>query len=171
VNKEDTTDHIERNNTTRLAWMLNESHHGVRPLVEIQILHFFSYFLIFFLILYDLNRKHTNFKLNWIEGVAYRNSTIFSTKFKAPSRVQVRFLRSRIWASSHGQTRLGWVWLDAKFDSTQFFKKYLNPSSYAKVMTVLLKHVRDTVLEAGIWLGIEIGKTKTCYLWRQSLIQ
>jgi hypothetical protein len=39
--------------------------------------------------------------------VAYRNSTIFSTKFKAPSRLWVRCLRSRIWASSHGQTRLG----------------------------------------------------------------
>jgi hypothetical protein len=65
-------------------------------------------FLIFFLILYDLNRKHTNFQLNWTEDVACRNSTIFSTKFKAPSRVRVRCLRSRIWASSHGQTRLGW---------------------------------------------------------------
>jgi hypothetical protein len=61
-------------------------------------------FLIFFLILFDLNRKHTNFQLNWTEGVAQRNSTIFSTKFKAPSRVQVRCLRSRIWASSRGQT-------------------------------------------------------------------
>jgi hypothetical protein len=75
-------------------------------------------FLIFFLILYDLNRKHTNFQLNWTEDVAYKNSTIFGTKFKAPSRLRVRCLRSQIWASSHGQTRL--VWLDAKFDSTQF---------------------------------------------------
>jgi hypothetical protein len=41
-------------------------------------------------------------------------------------------------------------WLDAKFDSTQFQKKYLNPSSYAKVMSVLVKHVRVTVLEGGI---------------------
>jgi hypothetical protein len=31
-----------------------------------------------------------------------------------------------------------------------FFKKYLNPSSYAKIMTVLLKGVRVTVLEGGI---------------------
>jgi hypothetical protein len=51
--------------------------------------------------------------------MTYRNSTIFSTKFKAPSRLRVRCLRSQIWASFHGQTR----WLDAKFDSTQFFKK------------------------------------------------
>jgi hypothetical protein len=79
-------------------------------------------FLIFFLIMYDLNRKHINFQLNWAEGVACRNSTIFSMKFKAPSRVRVRCLRSRIWASSRGQTRLGQVWWDAKFDSTQFQK-------------------------------------------------
>jgi hypothetical protein len=63
-------------------------------------------FLIFFVILYHL-RKHTNFQLNWTEGVAYRNSTIFSTKFKVPSRLWVRCLRSRIWASSHGQNWLG----------------------------------------------------------------
>jgi hypothetical protein len=31
-----------------------------------------------------------------------------------------------------------------------FFKKYLNPSSYVKVMTVLPKHVWVTVLEGGI---------------------
>jgi hypothetical protein len=31
-----------------------------------------------------------------------------------------------------------------------FKKKYLNPSSYAKVMTVLLKHIRVTVLEGRI---------------------
>jgi hypothetical protein len=66
--------------------------------------------------MYDLNRKHTDFQLNCTEDVAYTNSIIFSTKFKAPSRV--RCLRSRIWASSHGQTRL-----DAKFNSTQFQKK------------------------------------------------
>jgi hypothetical protein len=114
-------------------------------------------FWCFFLIMYNLNRKHTNFQLNWAEGVACRNSTIFSTKFKAPSRVQVRCLRSRIWASSHGQTRLGgllgceiWFYPISK-------KKYLNPSSYTKVMTVLPKHVRIMVLEGRIWLGIEIG--------------
>jgi hypothetical protein len=64
VNKEGTTDHKERNSTTRSARKLNGAHHGVRPLVEIQILHFLLLFLIFFLILYDLNRKHTNFQLN-----------------------------------------------------------------------------------------------------------
>jgi hypothetical protein len=64
-------------------------------------------FFIFFLILYHLNRKHTNFQLNWTEDVAYRNSTIFSTKFKSPSQLWVRCLRSRIWVSSRGQTRLG----------------------------------------------------------------
>jgi hypothetical protein len=35
VNKEGTTDHKERNNTTRSARKLNRAHHGVRPLVEI----------------------------------------------------------------------------------------------------------------------------------------
>jgi hypothetical protein len=104
VNKEGTIDHKERNNTTRSAQKLIEAHHGVRPLVEIQIFTFCSYFLIFFLILYDLNRKHTNFQLNWTEGVAYKNSTVFNTNVKAPSRLRVRCLRSRIWASSRGQT-------------------------------------------------------------------
>jgi hypothetical protein len=37
--------------------------------------------------LYDLNRKHTNFQLNWTKVVAYRNSTIFSMKVKAPSQL------------------------------------------------------------------------------------
>jgi hypothetical protein len=35
VNKEGTTDHNERNSTTRSARKLNEAQHGVRPLVEI----------------------------------------------------------------------------------------------------------------------------------------
>jgi hypothetical protein len=70
VNKEGITDHKERNSTTLSARKLNGAHHEFRPLVEIQILHIFSYFFIFFLILYDLNRKHTNFQLNWTEGVA-----------------------------------------------------------------------------------------------------
>jgi hypothetical protein len=49
-----------------------------------------------------------------------------------------------------GPLLMGRVLLDAKFDSTQFQKKYLNPSSYEKVMTVLPKHVRVTVLEGRI---------------------
>jgi hypothetical protein len=65
-------------------------------------------FWYFFLILYHINRKHTNFQLNWSEDVTYRNLTIFSTKFKAASRLRVRCLRSRICASSHRQTQLGW---------------------------------------------------------------
>jgi hypothetical protein len=64
-------------------------------------------FLIFFLILYHLNRKRTIFQLNWTEGVAYRNFTIFSTKFEAPSQLWVRWLRSWISESSRGQIRLG----------------------------------------------------------------
>jgi hypothetical protein len=46
--KEGTSDHKERNNTTRSAQKLNGAHHGVRPLVEIQNLHFLLLFLIFF---------------------------------------------------------------------------------------------------------------------------
>jgi hypothetical protein len=48
VNKEGTIDHKERNSTGRSARKLNGAHHEVRPLVEIQNLHFFSYFFIFF---------------------------------------------------------------------------------------------------------------------------
>jgi pyruvate/2-oxoglutarate/acetoin dehydrogenase E1 component len=78
----------KENSTARSARKLNGAHHGVRPLVEIQFLHFLLLFFdICFLILYHLNRKHTNFQLNWTEGVAYRNSIIFSTKFKAPSQL------------------------------------------------------------------------------------
>jgi hypothetical protein len=64
-------------------------------------------FLIFFPILYHSNRKLTNFQLNGTEGVAYRNYTNFSTKFKAPSRHWVRCLTNQICASCCGQTRLG----------------------------------------------------------------
>jgi hypothetical protein len=88
VNKEGTAYHKQRNSTTRSARKLNGAHHGVRQLVEIKILHFFALiFFIFFLILDDLNRKHTNFQLSWTEGVAYRNSAIFSMKVKAPFRL------------------------------------------------------------------------------------
>jgi hypothetical protein len=49
ANKEGTTDHKERNNTTRSARKLNGAHHGVRPLVEIKILHLLLLFFdIFF---------------------------------------------------------------------------------------------------------------------------
>jgi hypothetical protein len=41
VNKEGMIDHKARNNTTR---KLNGAHHEVRPLVEIQILHFLLLF-------------------------------------------------------------------------------------------------------------------------------
>jgi hypothetical protein len=48
VNKEGTTDQKERNSTTRSARKLNGAHHGVRPLVEIQILHFLLLFFDIF---------------------------------------------------------------------------------------------------------------------------
>jgi hypothetical protein len=44
VNKEGTIDHKERNSTARSAQKLNGAHHGVRPLIEIQILHFLLLF-------------------------------------------------------------------------------------------------------------------------------
>jgi hypothetical protein len=47
VNKEGTTYHNERNSTARSARKLNGAHHGVRPLVEIQILRFLLFFDIF----------------------------------------------------------------------------------------------------------------------------
>jgi hypothetical protein len=48
VNKKGTTDLKERNSTARSARKLNGAHHGVRPLVEIQILHFLLLFFLFF---------------------------------------------------------------------------------------------------------------------------
>jgi hypothetical protein len=48
VNKEGTTYHKERKSIARSAWKLNGAHHGVRPLVEIQILHFLLLFFDFF---------------------------------------------------------------------------------------------------------------------------
>jgi hypothetical protein len=48
VNKESTTNHKERNSIARSARNLNGAHHGVRPLVEIQILHFLLLFFLFF---------------------------------------------------------------------------------------------------------------------------
>jgi hypothetical protein len=46
---------------------------------------------------------------------------------------------------------VGQVWWDGKFDFTQFQnKKYINPSSDVKVMTILPKHVRVMVLEGRI---------------------
>jgi hypothetical protein len=47
MNKKGTVDHKERNNTTRSARKLNGAHHGARPLVEIQILHFLLLFFIY----------------------------------------------------------------------------------------------------------------------------
>jgi hypothetical protein len=44
VNKEGTLDHKERNSTAQSARKLNGAHHGVRPLVEIKILHFLLLF-------------------------------------------------------------------------------------------------------------------------------
>jgi hypothetical protein len=44
VNKEGTADHKERNSTARSAQKLNGAHHGVRPPIEIQILHFLLLF-------------------------------------------------------------------------------------------------------------------------------
>jgi hypothetical protein len=49
VNKKGTTDHKERNSTAGSARKLNGAHHGVRPLVEIQILYFLLLFFDIFL--------------------------------------------------------------------------------------------------------------------------
>jgi hypothetical protein len=48
VNKEGIVDHKERNSTARSAQKLNGAHHGVRSLVEIQILHFLLLFFDIF---------------------------------------------------------------------------------------------------------------------------
>jgi hypothetical protein len=44
VNKGGIADHKERNSTTRSAQKLNGAYHGVRSLVEIQILYFLLLF-------------------------------------------------------------------------------------------------------------------------------
>jgi hypothetical protein len=44
MNKKGTTNHKEKNSTIRSTRKLNGAHHGARPLVEIQILHFFLLF-------------------------------------------------------------------------------------------------------------------------------
>jgi hypothetical protein len=49
VNKEGTADHKERNSTARSTQKLNRAHHGVRPLEEIQFLHFLLLFFDIFL--------------------------------------------------------------------------------------------------------------------------
>jgi hypothetical protein len=103
-------------------------------------------FVVFFLIMYDLNRKHTNFQLNWAEGVACRNSTIFSTKFKSPYRIRVRCLRSRIWASFYGQTQL----VRCEIWFYPIFKKVYQSESVCKSYDRLPKHVRVMVLEGRI---------------------
>jgi hypothetical protein len=48
VNKEGTTDHNEINGIAQSARKLNGAHHRVRPLVEIQILHFLLLFFDIF---------------------------------------------------------------------------------------------------------------------------
>jgi hypothetical protein len=48
VNKEGIADHKKKNSTARSARKLNGAHHGVRPLVEIQILHFLLLFFDIF---------------------------------------------------------------------------------------------------------------------------
>jgi hypothetical protein len=55
VNKEGTTNHKERNITARSARKLNEAHHGVRPLVEIQI-------LLFLLLFFDIFSDYVSLK-------------------------------------------------------------------------------------------------------------
>jgi hypothetical protein len=45
---EGTTYHKERNSRTRSARKLDGAHHRVRPLVEIQILHFLRLFFLYF---------------------------------------------------------------------------------------------------------------------------
>jgi hypothetical protein len=171
VNKESIAEHKERNSTTRSARNLNGAQHGVRPLVEMQILHFLLLFFDIFLILYDLNKKHTNFQLNWTEDVACRNSTIFSTKFKAPSRVRVRCLRSRIWASSRGQTRLGfglvgceiWFYPIKKSTSIRVRMQKLWPFCWSMSGLRFWKAEYDSESKS--------GKAKTCCLWWQRMIQ
>jgi hypothetical protein len=65
VNKEGTVDHKERNST--ISTKAQRSSSRVQTTSRNPN---FALFAHIFLILYDLNRKHTNFQLNWTEGVA-----------------------------------------------------------------------------------------------------
>ena len=85
--QEGTTDHKERKTQYYQHESSTEPATGPWLLLKSKFCTFCTYFFDIFLIPYYLNRKHTNFHINQTEGVAYRNSTIFSTKFKAPSRL------------------------------------------------------------------------------------
>jgi hypothetical protein len=65
VNKEGIVDHKERNNTISTKAQ-RSSPRGQTTSRNPN----FALFARIFLILCDLNRKHTNFQLNWTEGVA-----------------------------------------------------------------------------------------------------
>jgi hypothetical protein len=67
--------------------------------------------------MYHLNRKHTNFQLNWTEGVAYRNFIILAWNLKHYPISELGALEVKFEPLPMG----GRVWLEAKFDSTQFF--------------------------------------------------
>jgi hypothetical protein len=82
--------------------------------------------------------------------VAYKNSRIFSTKFKHHpgselGGLEVEFVPLPVVKPDLG----GFDWM-LNLILPNFKKKYLNPSSYAKVMTVLPKHVQVMILEGRI---------------------
>jgi hypothetical protein len=127
-------------------------------------------FLIFFLILYHLNRKHINFQLNWTEGVAYRNFTIFSMKFKAQSQLWVRCLRSRIWASSHGQTQLGWCLVGCEIWFYPILKKTSIRVRMQKLWPFYRRAYGSRFWKVEYDTESKSDKAKTCCMWQQRLI-
>ena len=80
--------------------------------------------------------------------------------------------RSWIWASSHGQTQLGWGLVGCKIWFYPISKK---STSISVRMQKLWPFYRSTsglrFWKAEYDSKLKSGKVKTCYLWRQRLIQ
>jgi Flp pilus assembly protein TadB len=70
VNKEDNISQRKKQHSTISTKAQRSSPRGQTTSRNPNFVFFALIFLIFFLILYDLNRKHTNFQLNWTDGVA-----------------------------------------------------------------------------------------------------
>jgi hypothetical protein len=78
--------------------------------------------------------------------VAYRNFTILARNLKHHPDSELGALEVEFGPLPVGKPG----WMQNLILPNFFKKKYINPSSYAKVMTVLPKHVRVTVLKGGI---------------------
>jgi hypothetical protein len=91
--------------------------------------------------------------------VAYRNSKILAWNLKHHPNFELGALEVEFGSLPMGKLDwfgFGFGWMQ-NLILLNLKTKYLNLSLYAKVMIVLPKRIRVTVLQGGIWLGIEIG--------------